>query len=84
VQENVDTLIDCVKENIGFSNGKPIAAFTIYKCLLHWKCFESEKTSAFDRLIEMIGSAIEVNWGEFCAIMKILIYPKMRILMYVW
>ncbi|CAA0163333.1 unnamed protein product [Arabidopsis thaliana] len=57
--ENVDTLIDCVKENIGFSNGKPIAAFTIYKCLLHWKCFESEKTSAFDRLIEMIGSAIE-------------------------
>jgi hypothetical protein len=83
VQENVDTLIDCVKENIGFSNGKPIAAFTIYKCLLHWKCFESEKTSAFDRLIEMIGSAIEVNWGAFCAIMKILICPKMRILMYV-
>jgi hypothetical protein len=31
----------------------------------------------------MIGSAIEVNWGAFCAIMKILICPKMRILMYV-
>ncbi|KAG7612257.1 Myosin N-terminal SH3-like [Arabidopsis suecica] len=56
---NVDALIDCVKDNIGFSNGKPVAAFTIYKCLLHWKCFESEKTNVFDRLIQMIGSAIE-------------------------
>lgn len=47
--------------NIGFSNGKPVAAFTIYKCLLHWKSFEAEKTSVFDRLIQMIGSAIEVS-----------------------
>ncbi|CAF2052172.1 BnaA09g50650D [Brassica napus] len=59
--ENVDTLIDCVKGKVEFSNGKPVAAFTIYKCLLHWKCFESEKTNAFDRLIEMIGSAIEIE-----------------------
>lgn len=57
---NADALIDCVKDNIGFSNGKPVAAFTIYKCLLYWKCFESEKTNLFDRLIQMIGSAIEV------------------------
>ncbi|XP_022953483.1 myosin-6-like [Cucurbita moschata] len=58
-QENVDALISCVMNNTGFSNGKPIAAFTIYKCLLHWKSFEAEKTSVFDRLIQMIGSAIE-------------------------
>ncbi|KAF6164990.1 hypothetical protein GIB67_005359, partial [Kingdonia uniflora] len=29
------------------------------KCLLHWKSFEAERTSVFDRLIQMIGSAIE-------------------------
>ncbi|KAI4349312.1 hypothetical protein L6164_009917 [Bauhinia variegata] len=57
--ENVDALINCVMKNIGFSNGKPVAAFTIYKCLLHWKSFEAERTSVFDRLIQMIGSAIE-------------------------
>ncbi|KAK9281166.1 hypothetical protein L1049_004060 [Liquidambar formosana] len=57
--ENVDALIKCVMKNIGFSNGKPVAAFTIYKCLLHWKSFEAERTSVFDRLIQMIGSAIE-------------------------
>lgn len=60
-QENVDALINCVSKNIGYSNGKPVAAFTIYKCLLHWKSFEAERTSVFDRLIQMIGSAIEVR-----------------------
>lgn len=60
LQENVDALINCVMKNIGFSHGKPVAAFTIYKCLLHWKSFEAEKTSVFDRLIQMIGSEIEV------------------------
>lgn len=60
VQENVDSLIKCVRQYLGFSHGKPIAAFTIYKCLLHWRSFEAERTSVFDRLIQMIGSAIEV------------------------
>ncbi|CAL0316880.1 unnamed protein product [Lupinus luteus] len=57
--EIVDALVNCVMKNIGFHHGKPVAALTIYKCLLHWKSFESERTSVFDRLIQMIGSAIE-------------------------
>ncbi|KAK7393335.1 hypothetical protein VNO78_21888 [Psophocarpus tetragonolobus] len=57
--ESVDALVNCVMKNIGFHHGKPVAAFTIYKCLLHWKSFEAERTSVFDRLIQMIGSAIE-------------------------
>ncbi|XP_058101304.1 myosin-6-like [Magnolia sinica] len=62
--ESVDALIKCVSQNIGFSQGKPVAAFTIYKCLLHWRSFEAEKTSVFDRLIQMIGSAIENEESE--------------------
>ncbi|XP_072971215.1 myosin-6-like isoform X1 [Typha angustifolia] len=57
--ENVDALINCLSKDLGFSQGKPVAAFSIYKCLLHWKSFEAEKTSVFDRLIQLIGSAIE-------------------------
>jgi myosin-5 len=53
----VDALIDCVGKNLGYCAGKPVAAITIYKCLLHWKSFEAEKTSVFDRLIQLIGSA---------------------------
>lgn len=54
-------LIKCISENLGFSKGKPIAACVIYKCLLQWRSFEVERTSIFDRVIQTIGSAIEVQ-----------------------
>lgn len=59
--DNVDALIECLMRDTGFSQGKPVAAFTIYKCLVHWKSFESERTSVFDRLHQMIGLAIMVR-----------------------
>ena len=68
LQENVVALINCVVKNVGFSHGKPVAAFTIYKCLLHWKSFEAERTSVFDRLIQMIGSEIEVKENRRTAV----------------
>ncbi|XVF38109.1 hypothetical protein REPUB_Repub20aG0070100 [Reevesia pubescens] len=58
-QESVDALIKCVTQNLGFRREKPVAACTIYRCLLHWRSFEAERTSVFDRLIQMIGSALE-------------------------
>ncbi|KAB5552541.1 hypothetical protein DKX38_009852 [Salix brachista] len=59
-QENQDLLIKCVSQNLGFSGGKPVAACVIYKCLLHWRSFEVERTTVFDRIIQTIASAIEV------------------------
>lgn len=61
IQEYVDVLIKFVSQKVGFSHGKPVAAFTIYKCLIHWKVFEAEKTSIFDRMVPVFGSAIEVT-----------------------
>ncbi|CAI9117967.1 OLC1v1019461C1 [Oldenlandia corymbosa var. corymbosa] len=58
-RESIDALMNCVSQDLGFSEGKPIAAFTIFKCLVHWRSFEAEKTVVFDRLIQLIGSAIE-------------------------
>eukprot|EP01018_Ginkgo_biloba_P031563 Gb_12711 [translate_table: standard] len=59
--ENVDMLIKCVMQDIGFSQGRPVAACIIYKSLLQWRSFEAERTSVFDRIIQMIGSAIEIQ-----------------------
>ncbi|KAK6147671.1 hypothetical protein DH2020_018583 [Rehmannia glutinosa] len=59
-QENQDLLIKCISQDLGFSGGKPIAACVIYKCLLHWRSFEVERTSVFDRIIQTIASSIEV------------------------
>ncbi|KAL4195257.1 hypothetical protein AMTRI_Chr05g63720 [Amborella trichopoda] len=60
-QENQDLLIKCISQDLGFAGGKPIAACIIYKCLLHWRSFEVERTSVFDRIIQNIGSAIEAQ-----------------------
>ncbi|MBA0806810.1 hypothetical protein Gohar_022660 [Gossypium harknessii] len=60
-QENQDLLIKCISQNLGFSGSKPIAACVVYKCLLHWRSFEVERTTVFDRIIQTIASAIEVQ-----------------------
>ncbi|XP_022966587.1 myosin-17-like [Cucurbita maxima] len=60
-QENQDLLVKCITQDLGFSGGKPVAACVIYKCLLHWRSFEVERTSIFDRIIQTIASSIEVQ-----------------------
>ncbi|KAI3772786.1 hypothetical protein L6452_03979 [Arctium lappa] len=60
-QENQDLLIKCIAQDLGLSGGKPVAACVIYKCLLHWRSFEVDRTTVFDRIIETIASAIEVQ-----------------------
>ncbi|KAI4380781.1 hypothetical protein MLD38_006930 [Melastoma candidum] len=58
-QENQELLIKCISQSLWFSGGKPVAACVIYKCLLHWRSFEVERTSIFDRIIQTIASTIE-------------------------
>ncbi|KAK7383370.1 hypothetical protein VNO78_29047 [Psophocarpus tetragonolobus] len=60
-QDNYEFLSKCIKENLGFKNGKPIAARIIYKCLLHWHSFESERTTIFDSIIEGINEILKVR-----------------------
>ncbi|XP_057427058.1 myosin-11-like [Lotus japonicus] len=60
-QENQELLIRCIAQHLGFSGNRPIAACIIYKCLLHWRSFEVERTSVFDRIIQTIGHAIETQ-----------------------
>ncbi|XP_052114569.1 myosin-17 [Arachis duranensis] len=60
-QENQELLIKCISQDLGFSRGKPVAACLIYKCLLHWRSFEAERTSVFDRIIQSIASVVEAQ-----------------------
>ncbi|CAH8352382.1 unnamed protein product [Eruca vesicaria subsp. sativa] len=55
-----ELLVKCIRQNLGFAGGKPVAAYLIYKCLLHWRSFELEETNIFDSIIQTIALAIEV------------------------
>ncbi|XP_038701179.1 myosin-15 isoform X3 [Tripterygium wilfordii] len=61
LQENYEFLSRCIKENLGFNNGKPLAASIIYRCLLHWHAFESDRTAIFDFIIEGINEILKVG-----------------------
>ncbi|XP_031407550.1 myosin-15 isoform X2 [Punica granatum] len=60
-QENYEFLSSCIKEHLGFKDGKPLAACVIYNCLLHWHAFESERTAIFDYIIEGINEVLKVG-----------------------
>lgn len=86
LQENVTALIECVKKDIGFSQGKPVAAFTIYKSLIQWKSFEAERSSVFDRLIQTIGLAIKVFIIFILDLLKVKVFFffRTKIIMNTW
>ncbi|KAE9446189.1 hypothetical protein C3L33_21913, partial [Rhododendron williamsianum] len=60
-QENDEFLSSCIKEDLGFKDGKPVAACVVYKCLVQWHAFDSERTSIFDYIIEGINEVLKVG-----------------------
>ncbi|KAL6615030.1 hypothetical protein ACP70R_037300 [Stipagrostis hirtigluma subsp. patula] len=60
-KQQQELLIKCLSEDLGFSTGRPIAAYLIYRCLVHWRSFEEERTPVFDRIIQKITAALEAR-----------------------
>lgn len=65
LQENCEILSRCIKENLGFKDGKPVAACVIYRCLIHWHAFESERTAIFDFIIAEVNEILKVIYFNF-------------------
>ncbi|XP_020107085.1 protein OPAQUE1-like isoform X2 [Ananas comosus] len=63
-EENHELLLRCIRENLGFKDGNPVAACIIYKCLLHWHSFEAERTAIFDHIIEAINDVLKDDEGD--------------------
>uniref|UniRef100_A0A804QTE4 Dilute domain-containing protein n=1 Tax=Zea mays TaxID=4577 RepID=A0A804QTE4_MAIZE len=60
-KQQQELLIKCLSEDLGFSVGRPIAAYLIYRCLVHWRSFEEERSVVFDRIIQKITAALEAR-----------------------
>jgi myosin-5 len=52
-QGEQDKMLNCITEEIGFVDSKPVAATIIFRALLHWRSFEAERTNIFDRIIQV-------------------------------
>ncbi|XP_020571347.1 protein OPAQUE1-like [Phalaenopsis equestris] len=60
-EENYDLLFGIINGKLGFKDGKPVAACILYRCLLHWRAFEAERTAIFDSIIEAINNVLQVE-----------------------
>ncbi|GKC49716.1 putative myosin ATPase [Tanacetum coccineum] len=63
-EEIQELLIKCIKQDLGFSSGKPVAACLIYNSLLHWRSFEDKRTTIFDRITQTIAVAKRLAYEE--------------------
>ncbi len=54
-----DRLLASLATPLGFHKGRPVAALLIFRSCLHWRAFQADRTSLFDRIIGVIGSQIE-------------------------
>lgn len=54
-----DKLLTAISNDMGFSKGRPVAALVVFRCCLQWRSFQAERTSMFDRIIQVIGGQIE-------------------------
>ncbi|KAK9809830.1 hypothetical protein WJX72_000004 [[Myrmecia] bisecta] len=54
-----ERLLAAIADNLGFANGRPLAAVVIFRSCLQWKVFQADRTVLFDRIINTMGSQIE-------------------------
>ncbi|KAK1288010.1 hypothetical protein QJS10_CPB19g01893 [Acorus calamus] len=60
-EDNHEFLLRCIKEELGFKDGKPVASCIIYRGLVHWRAFEAERTTIFDLIIEGVNDVLKVE-----------------------
>ena len=59
-----EKLLAAIGGNLGFHEGRPVAATTIFRCCLQWKTFQADRTPLFDRIIATMGSQVGAARGR--------------------
>ena len=54
-----EKLLGAISDNLGFVDGRPVAAVVVFRCCLHWKTFQADRTPLFDRIIATMGSQVQ-------------------------
>lgn len=54
-----ERLLDALKTDLGFQNGRPVAAVLVFRCCLQWKALQADRTTLFDRINQTMGQEVE-------------------------
>ena len=46
--------------DLGFHQGRPVAALVIFRTSLQWRAFQQDRTNLFDRIINTMGQQVQL------------------------
>ncbi|CAI5487679.1 unnamed protein product [Closterium sp. Naga37s-1] len=61
IHKQEETLMECVRQNLGFSRGRPVMACIVYKAMVHWSMIEVERMNTFDKLMEHMQAVCKAD-----------------------
>jgi myosin-5 len=56
-----ERLLTSLAGDLGFAEGRPVAAVVAFRCCLQWKAFQADRTPLFDRIIATVGQQVEAG-----------------------
>ena len=54
-----DRLLSALRKDLGFHEGRPVAAVLVFRCCLQWKAFQADRTPIFDRINTVMGEQVQ-------------------------
>ncbi|CAI5510553.1 unnamed protein product, partial [Closterium sp. Naga37s-1] len=61
IHKQEETLMECVRQSLGFSRGRPVMACIVYKAMVHWSMIEVERMNTFDKLMEHMQAVCKAD-----------------------
>jgi hypothetical protein len=52
-KQEEERLLAALAQPMGFHKGKPLAALVVFRACLQWRAFQADRTSVFDRIIQV-------------------------------
>jgi hypothetical protein len=64
-KQEEEKLLTALASPMGFHKGKPLAALVVFRACLQWRAFQADRTSVFDRIIQ-VRTAADLNIMYVC------------------
>jgi hypothetical protein len=65
-KQEEERLLTALSSTMGYHKGKPLAALVVFRACLQWRSFQADRTSVFDRIIQ-VSFLHHTNFSLFCS-----------------
>lgn len=66
-KQEEEKLLTALASPMGFHKGKPLAALVVFRACLQWRAFQADRTSVFDRIIQVREHRDGLGLGACCS-----------------